>query len=126
MIYLEVEDLLQIAERAIGAPPELRDRGLLASAAGRPGTTAFGEDAYPTIESKAAALLHSLAANHPLVDGNKRLALAGVLVFLRINGRRLTMSQQEAYKLVVTVASGGLDDVESIASQLANRIEPAS
>jgi death-on-curing protein len=67
------EDLLVIAGRILGRPPEVRDRGLLESAAGCPTATVFGEDAYPGPYEKAAALLHSCIRNHPLVDGNKQL-----------------------------------------------------
>ena len=72
MILLDVEDLLYIAERATGAPVEVRDIGLLESAATRPGASAFGADAYPTLHDKAAALLHSIVRNHALADGNNR------------------------------------------------------
>lgn len=118
MIYLNADDLLYVAERATGEPVELRDAGLLESAAGRPQATAFGQDAYPTLHEKAAALLHSLARNHPLVDGNKRLALAATLTFLRVNGWRPTLDNDAAYDLIVAVATGALDDVEPIAARL--------
>ncbi len=75
MIHLDLEDLLHVARRTLGAF-EVRDIGLLESAAARPQATAFGEDAYPSIHDKAAALLHSVARNHPLFDGNERLSLA--------------------------------------------------
>jgi death-on-curing protein len=117
VIYLDLEDLLHITERAVGKV-EIRDMGLLESGAARPRSTAFGEDAYPTVLEKAAALLHSLARNHALVDGNKRLALAGTIAFLGLNGLRLTLSNDEAYDLVIAVASGQLDDVPSIADHL--------
>jgi len=81
VIFLDVEDLLHIAERATGAPVEVRDIGLLEAAAARPRASAFGADAYPTLHHKAAALLHSIVKNHALVDGNKRLGLAAVIAF---------------------------------------------
>ena len=118
MIYLELEDLAHIAERALGQRPEVRDWGLLESAAARPRATAFGADAYDDVHDKAAALLHSLARNHPLVDGNKRLALAASLAFLGINGLRLTLTNDEAYQLVLDIAAGRLDDVAAIAAAL--------
>ena len=102
----------------------MRDIGLLESAAARPGASAFGEDAYPTILEKAAALIHSIARNHALVDGNKRLALAGGIAFLGVNGRRLTMSEDEAYELIIAVAAGELDDVQDIASVLRRHTTP--
>ena len=118
MIYLDLEDLAHIAERALGAPPEVRDWGLLESAAARPRASAFGADAYADLHEKAAALLHSLARSHPLVDGNKRLALAGTIAFLGINDVRLTLTNDEAYELIVSVAAGEVDDVPTIAARL--------
>lgn len=118
MIYLDVANLLYIAERAIGAPAEIRDVGLLEAAAARPQASAFGEDAYPTVHEKAAALLHSIVRNHALVDGNKRLGLAAVIAFYGVNGRRLTMTNDEAYDFVISVATGDLDDVPGIAEVL--------
>jgi death-on-curing protein len=118
VIFLELEELLYVAKRALGFTPEVRDLGLLESALARPRATAFGADAYPSIHEKAAALLHSLARNHALVDGNKRLSLAGAIAFLGVNGVRLTLSNDEAYDLVMHVASGRLDDVSVIATVL--------
>ncbi len=69
----------------------------------------FGEDAYPTLEQKAAALTHSVARNHALVDGNKGLALAGLIAFLGLNGRRLTSTNDEAYDFIIAIATGELD-----------------
>ncbi len=106
--YLTVDDLLEIAA---GVLPDvaLRDRGLLASAATRPQTTVFGEDAYPTFAEKAAALMHSIARNHALVDGNKRLAWAATRVFCLLNGRDLVFSVDDAEEMVLGVATGVLD-----------------
>lgn len=118
MIFLDLEDLLHVASRTLGAEPEVRDVGLLESALGRPRASTLGKDAYPSIHDKAAALLHSLARNHALVDGNKRLALAATVAFYGMNGMRLTLSNDEAYGLVMHVASGRLDDVPAIASAL--------
>ena len=125
MIYLDLDDLLHIGRRTLGAV-EVRDIGLLESALARPQASAFGDDAYPGLLEKAAALLHSLARNHALVDGNKRLALAGTLAFLGMNGRRLTLDNNGAYDLVIAVATGELDDVASIAAQLAAATEHAT
>lgn len=116
MEYLDLEDLLQIT-KALGAGP-VRDPGLLGSAVARPRTSLFGDDAYPTLELKAAALLHSICRNHALVDGNKRLALAATVVFLRLNGHPARWSQDEAFTLVMAVAEGSLD-VPDIARRLA-------
>jgi death on curing protein len=116
--YLSLDDLLRIADAAVGAEVMVRDVGLLESALGRPRATVFGDDAYPAIHSKAAALLHSLAANHALVDGNKRLAWAAAAVFLGINGHRVSASNDEVVELVLAVAAGELTDVAAIAARL--------
>jgi death-on-curing protein len=117
VIHLDLDDLLHIAARTLGEV-KVRDAGLLESAAARPWSTAFGEDVYPLIHGKAAALLHSVARNHALIDGNKRLALAATIAFYGLNGFRLTLSNDEAYDLIIAVSSGELDDVESITSRL--------
>ncbi|KLL11446.1 MULTISPECIES: type II toxin-antitoxin system death-on-curing family toxin [Protofrankia] len=124
MIYLTLPELLHIAERALGAEPLVRDHGLLASALARPQATVFGQDAYPTLDGKAAALLHSLARNHALVDGNKRLALAALIAFYGLNGRRLTLTNEDAYDLVISVAAGTHDSVEEITEILAKANQP--
>lgn len=119
MIYLTVEDLVRIAEAAIGVPPRVRDIGLLSSAATRPQTFVFGHDAYPEVWSKAAALLHSLARNHPLVDGNKRLAWTAARVLLYLNGvPAVPVDAVEAERFVLSVADGTLDEVADIAREL--------
>lgn len=123
MIYLTAAELLHVAGRALGGEPKVRDHGLLESAAARPAATAFGADAYPGLDAKAAALLHSLARNHALVDGNKRLALAGVIAFYGVNGRRLTLTNDEAYDLIMSVASGQLDSVDEITARLRKATE---
>lgn len=104
MKYLEAEDLAQLAEEILGEPPLVRDWGLLGSAAARPQTAVFGIEPYPSVAEKAAALLVSVALNHALVDGNKRLALAAGLTLYWLNtGVRLAMSNDEAYELVIAV-----------------------
>jgi death on curing protein len=123
VIYLTAAELLHVAERALGSEPKVRDHGLLESAAARPRATAFGVDAYPELDAKAAALLHSLARNHALVDGNKRLALAGVIAFYGVNGRRLTLTNDEAYELIMSVASGQFDSVDEITARLKTATE---
>lgn len=87
----------------------MRDLGLLDSACHRADAAFFGQEAYPTLVEKAAALMHSLCANHALADGNKRLALLGAVVFLRINGYRLDLTDDEAFRLTVTIAEDRLD-----------------
>lgn len=107
--------LAVIEARGLGP---VRDLGLLESALARPLTTLMGQDAYPTLESKAAALLHSVCLNHALVDGNKRLAALATMVFLDINGREPTLTNDELFDLTMAVASGDLRDVEEIATHL--------
>lgn len=123
MIYLTPPELLHIAERALGGEPTVRDHGLLESAAARPRATAFGGDVYPDLDTKAAALLDSLARNHALVDGNKRLALAAIIAFYGVNGRRLTLTNDEAYEFIIDVAAGRLDSVDGIAARLRTATE---
>jgi death-on-curing protein len=118
VIFLDLEELLHVAERAIGSEPQVRDAGLLESALARPQASAFGEAAYGTIHQKAAALLHSLARNHALIDGNKRLALGATIAFYGVNGMRLTLTNDAAYELVISIASGERNDVETIAGVL--------
>lgn len=118
MIFLTLDELLWIAKRVVSPNVEVRDIGLLESAVRRPQASAFGTDAYPSIDNKAAALVHSLARNHPLVDGNKRLALGGLIAFYGLNGQRLTLTNDEAYDFIIAVASGELDEVEAISALL--------
>ena len=105
--FLELEDLLGLV-RALGAGP-VRDLGLLDSACHRPRAGLLGQEAYPTLAAKAAAMMQSMAGNHALVDGNKRLAFLATAVFLRINGYRLDMTDDEAFDLTISVAAGQLD-----------------
>jgi death-on-curing protein len=123
VIYLTLPELLHVAERTLGADFIVRDYGLLEAALARPQATAFGKDAYPTLDGKAAALLHSLARNHALIDGNKRLALSGLIAFYGLNGRRLTLTNDEAYHLIMNVASGQLEAADDIAAILADATE---
>lgn len=119
--YLTLDDLLRIADAAVTGEVVVRDVGLLQSALARPQTSLFGEDAYPDIHLKAAALLHSLAGNHPLVDGNKRLAWAATAVFLGINGHRVVTTDDEVVEFVVAVAAGEEPELEPIAAWLRHR-----
>jgi death on curing protein len=124
VIYLTLPELVYIAERATGGKVAVRDVGLLESASARPQATAFGVDAYPDLDTKAAALLHSLARNHALVDGNKRLALGALIAFYGINGRRLALTNDAAYELVMLIATGQLDSVSDIAAILEKSTQP--
>ena len=116
--YLSAEDLVELARRLLGDPPPIRDVGLLGAAAARPQASAFGEDAYPDIWTKAAALLHSVVNNHPLTDGNKRLGWLATAVFLELNDAKVsTATNDDVYNLVMSAASTDLA-VDDIATEL--------
>jgi len=117
--YLDTEDLLFLVQDIMVGP--VRDLGLLASAAARPATTYLGVDVYPSFEEKAAALLHSLVCNHSLVDGNKRIGWHATVVFARLNGFKVDMTEDAAFALVMDVASGTERDISGIAARLAFR-----
>jgi death on curing protein len=125
VIYLTLAELLYVAERTLGHDYAIRDYGLLEAAVARPQATVFGQDAYSDLDAKAAALLHSVARNHALIDGNKRLALAAIIAFYGLNGRRLTMTNDAAYGLIIGVAAGDLDSVDEIAVMLRGATRPA-
>jgi death-on-curing protein len=121
--FLDLDDLLILAERLLGSPVPVKDVGLLGSAAARPQTAVFGEDAYGDVWAKAAALLHSIVKNHPLVDGNKRLGWLATAVFLELNGVNATVAgNDEVYELVVAIAAGH-HEVDEIAAMLRAAIE---
>lgn len=121
--HLDTDDLVDLATTLLGDPPPIRDLGLLGAAAARPQATAFGEDAYPDIWTKAAALLHSIVKNHALVDGNKRLGWLATAVFLEINGISVThLSNDAVYDLVIGVTVGQ-DDITAIAAELRVLVE---
>jgi death-on-curing protein len=112
--FLDLDDVLDLARRLLGDPPPVRDVGLLGSAVARPRTTVGGSDAYPTVWTKAAALLQSLVSNHPLVDGNKRLGWLSTAVFLELNDASVAgATNDEVYDLVMRVASAAttVDDL---------------
>jgi len=127
MRYLTIDELIYINEQVTRASSKIhtivdgkrkvRDMGLLEAAAGRPMTTVFGQDAYPTLQEKAAALLHSIARNHPFADGNKRTATVAALFMLEVNGLCVTWDATQALTYLVEMAEGELD-VSSFASWL--------
>jgi death-on-curing protein len=104
--YLDIEDVVAMI-RILDIGP-IRDVGLLDSAINRPRSSAFGEDAYPTLMLKAAALLHSVTNNHALVDGNKRLGWLCTVVFCDLNGFSLVLPDEEAFRVVWDVASSAI------------------
>lgn len=122
-VYLSSEDILVIAEHAC---PDMqivvRDAGLLESAAHRPSAAMFGEEAYPDVVDKAAALLQSLAINHPLFDGNKRTAWLSCMTFLAMNGVDLRPDIDAAERLVIAVATGEMDEVKVISQGLGDTV----
>lgn len=125
--FLTPEDLVLVARGAVGPTATVGDHGLLASAAARPQATVFGEDAYPTLVDKAAALLHSLVRNHALVDGNKRLGWAATVIFCELNDHDLAPPSQDAiFELVIAVAEGSSSSVETIAATLSPWLSPLS
>jgi death-on-curing protein len=121
VINLELPELLLIVERVTGSGRAVRDFGLLQSALHRPRTDVFGVEAYPTLMEKAAALLHSLARNRALVDGNKRTAWIAMRAMLRLNGVSLTAPVDDAEVFVNAVATGEVE-VPEIVKQLQFRV----
>jgi death-on-curing protein len=123
--YLTVEQALRIARAAVSGPLDVGDVGLLESAVHRPRASVFGHFAYPSPLLKAAAQLHSLARNHPRVDGHMRLAWLATYVFCAKNGVTLDPDDDAAYDLVVGIASGSIDDVAQIAGVLRSFVHDA-
>jgi death-on-curing protein len=116
--HLDLDDLLAAAEAALGRPPEVRDVGILEAAVARTQASVYGEDAYPDVHAKAAALLHSIVTGHALIDGNKRLAWVSVRLFYRLNAQDLRAPVDDAFDLVAAIADGKLRDVPDIADRL--------
>lgn len=114
--YLTLEDVLALIEELKVGP--IRDVGLLDSAVHRPRATVFGVDAYPEIDQKAAVLLESLVRNHALIDGNKRIGWLATVVFYGLNDIELEAPDEDAYDLVIAIASSAIPYKEA-ASQLA-------
>ncbi|MEE1787773.1 type II toxin-antitoxin system death-on-curing family toxin [Streptomyces sp. SP17BM10] len=112
--FLDLDDVTYLA----GGPENIRDLGALLSALGRPRASLFGADAYPDLWTKAAALGHSLARNHPLVDRNKRTAFEAMLLFLDYNGEPYTDPHpDDAVAFVLRLATGGYDDSVALAAE---------
>ncbi|MEU4078610.1 type II toxin-antitoxin system death-on-curing family toxin [Streptomyces venezuelae] len=124
-VYLSAEDVLAVAEHAVDDQVVVvRDAGLLESAVHRPSAAMFGEEAYPDLLAKAAALLQSLAINHPFLDGNKRTAWLSCVTFLAMNGVQLRPDIDAAERLVISVATGETDEVKVISQGLRELIAP--
>lgn len=123
--YLSVDQLEQLHETQLshyGGAKGLRDRGGLEAAAARPTVTFGGEDLYPDLAAKAAALMHSLVMNHPFVDGNKRVGAHASLLFLALNEARWEITPKELEELTFSVARGELD-AESLGIWFRQRVE---
>lgn len=121
--YLSAADIYVINEKIVGHRPHVRDRKLLRSAADRPSIRVFGEEQFPTIIDKAAALLHSVAYHHLFSDGNKRTAQEAVLMFFDANGYQATWQNQEAVDFILEIAQGQ-HDVEAVSEWLAKNTIP--
>jgi death on curing protein len=108
-VYLSIEQILKLHRDqlvAYGGGTGLRDRGLLESAIARPAMTFGGDDLYPDMPSKAAALMHSLVLNHPFVDGNKRVGAHAAIVFTMANGCDFLATPDELIDMTLAVAEG--------------------
>lgn len=121
--YPTVEHLLVLVSRlGLG---KVRDIGLLESAIHRPQSTVFGNDAYPGLFLKAAALLHSLVKNHALFDGNKRIAWSATFVFLGLNGFEIVVERTAGVEFMLACARGDLE-LEQITDWLREHSEPVA
>ena len=120
--YLALDDILALTNRAGFT---VADYGLVESALARPQASVFGEDAYPTIHQKSAALLQSLATNHALADGNKRTAWAATRLFYGLNDHKVVATEDERFELIIAVATREADTVDKIAVRLARIAIPA-
>ena len=119
VVRLHHELMLEEEKAAPVISPEKLEAAVL-----RPQATAFGEDAYPSLAEKAAALLESIALGHPFLDGNKRAAFVAMDIFLRLNGVRRDVVEDGMYDLVVAVAAGDLSGNEAIAERLRELYAP--
>ena len=118
--FITKEDVCLIHDDQIasfGGSYGIRDEKLLDSAIAQPKITFSGQLLHPTIEDQASAYLFHIAKNHPFIDGNKRTAFRVMLTFLLINNYQLNCSKNDAYNLVIDVATGKLNK-EEIASFL--------
>ncbi len=109
MIVLTDETIIRLHRsmaEATGGDPGLRERSLLESAAAAPFQTFGGVDLYPTVEEKAARMGYALISNHPFVDGNKRIGMFALLVFLEVNGVSLSWDDGDVARIALAVAAG--------------------
>ncbi|GAA3493564.1 hypothetical protein GCM10019016_006630 [Streptomyces prasinosporus] len=124
-LCLTAGDALAIADLAVDDQDVVvRDAGLLDSAVHRPAAAVFGQEAYPDLFDKAAALLQSLTINRPFTDGNKRTAWTSCVVFLAMNDVQLRPDIDAAERLVTAVATGAVDEVKAVSETLRELSEP--
>ena len=121
--YLDREDALTAVEAVLGRPPEIRDHGVLEAALHRPQAQWYGQDIYPDLDTKAAALLLALVGNGPLVEGSKRMGWIATRLFYVLNGRDLRMPHDEVRALVTRIAAGEEDDVAVVAATLRRYVD---
>ena len=121
MISYPLLDVVVTTLRGLGF--HVRDLGLLNSALVRAQTRLYGADAYPTLQLKAAAMVHSVINNHPMVDGNKRSAWVILNFFLVLNNRQLRSSQDNAYEFIMSIAEKRIE-LEEIAAWLEDHMIP--
>ncbi len=120
MNYLNIHQVLAIYNEVMnetGGSEGIRDIGLLESAVARPQSSFAGEEFYPDVFSKAAALGHSIIHNHSFIDGNKRTGYMAMRLFLNVNGYDLKAPLKEKYKFVMEIAQS-MKEEESIAQWL--------
>ena len=123
--YLDVDEVIRLHGREVGEGVGLRDKNLLEGAVERPRQSAFGDDAYPTIESKAAALFESLVRNHPFIDGNKRIGVLASFVFLEINGFEVEATNDEVVETVLSLIVRDID-FDALVGRIRSWIRPRS
>jgi len=131
MRYLSVQEILSLHSLLIaqsGGSEGLRDRGALESSVAQPQVSFDGEDLYPSLATKAAALGYSLIQNHPFVDGNKRIGHGAMEVFLLLNGYEIKAPIDDQERLIMGVASGKIvrnELSEWLSEHIVERNQPA-
>jgi len=113
--YLRADELVFINgtvlknEKILRGELKIRDRERLEAAVARPASSAFGEDAYKTLQEKVSAMMHSVARNHPFTDGNKRTATMSTVFMLNVNGYDVDWDASEALEVILNLAEGKMD-----------------
>ncbi len=123
---ISIEDVMQLHQLSIdkfGGSHGLRDEGLLSSAVSRPFQTFDGNDLYPSVHDKAAAIFESLIINHPFVDGNKRTGYLAMFTVLKFGGYKLSSSEENAYNITIKVSTGEIK-FEQIVEWLKSNTKP--